>query len=72
MILYLLGAIVSFILSFFVHKYFIQLIVLGVVLFVLYILNSNKKEIDGLKKIIQEHNDLINQDIAELKKSERN
>lgn len=66
--LYLVGSIASFLISFFVHKYFIQFIVLGLFLIVLYLVNKNSKEINDLKKTIQEHNELIKQDIEHLRK----
>jgi len=69
--LYLIGGIASFLISFFVHKYFIQFMVLGLFLIVLYLLSKNSQEIAGLKKTIQEHNELMKQDIEELKKQKR-
>ena len=67
--IFLVGGIISFLVSFFVKRYFIQFIVLGVFLFVLYLMNRNTKEMEGIKKAIKEHNDLMKQDIDELKKS---
>ncbi len=69
--LYLIGGIASFLISFFAHKYFIQFIVLGLFLIVLYLLSKNSKEILELKQTIQEHNELIKKDIDELKKQDR-
>jgi len=69
--LYLIGGIVSFLVSFFVHKYFIQFMVLGLFLVVLYLLSKNSQEIADLKRSIEEHNELIKQDIDELKKQNR-
>lgn len=66
--LYLVAGIASFAISFFAHKYFIQFIVLGLFFVVLYLLSKNSQEIAGLKKTIEEHNELIKQDIDELKK----
>jgi len=68
--LYLIGGIASFLISFFVHKYFIQFMVLGLFLVVLYLLSKNSKEINDLKKTIQEHNELIKKDIEHLKKND--
>lgn len=58
----------SFLLSFFVHQYFIQLIVLGVFSTLLYITNKNSRDIESLKGIIEDHNKLMKEDIEELKK----
>jgi len=69
--LYLIGGIVSFLVSFFVHKYFIQFMVLGLFLVVLYLLSKNSQEIADLKRSIEEHNELMKQDINELKKQNR-
>lgn len=67
--LYLIGGIVSFLFSFFAHKYFIQFMILGLFLVVLYLVNKNSKEINDLKRTIQEHNELIKKDIEHLKKN---
>ena len=69
--LYLIGGILSFLISFFAHKYFIQFIVLGLFLIVLYLLSKNSQEITDLKRTIEKHNELIKQDIEELKKQNR-
>jgi len=68
--IYLLGGIISFLISFFAHRYFIQFVVLGVVLFVLYVMNKNTQEISALKKSINDHNELMKQDIEELRKTQ--
>ena len=65
---YLIGGLVAFGLSFVIHRYFIQFIVLGVFLLVLYTVNKNSCDVAELKKTIEEHNELIKKDIAELKK----
>lgn len=65
---YLIGGLISFGLSFVVHQYFIQFIVLGVFLLVLYTVNKNSCDVAELKKSIEEHNELIKKDIEELKK----
>ena len=69
--LYLIGGIVSFLISFFAHKYFIQFMVLGLFLIVLYLLSKNSREIADLKRSIEEHNELMKQEIDELKKQNR-
>ncbi|MEW5897428.1 MAG: hypothetical protein AB1668_07065 [Nanoarchaeota archaeon] len=69
--LYLIGGIASFLISFFVHKYFIQFLILGLFLVVLHLLSKNSKEIAELKQTIKDHNELIKQDIGELKKQNR-
>lgn len=68
--LLLLGGIISFLLSFFIHRYYIQFIVAAVFLFVLYLLNRKDQKIEDLKKTIETHNELMKQDIEELKKSQ--
>lgn len=60
----------SFILSFFVHKYFIQFIILSIFFVIFYILKKNSQEIESLKKIIEEHNGLLKEDLKSIKKSE--
>jgi accessory gene regulator protein AgrB len=65
---YLIGGLVAFGLSFIVHRFFIQFIVLGVFLIVLYIIEKNSCDVAALKKSIEDHNELIKKDIEELKK----
>jgi len=65
---YLMGGLVAFGLSFIVHRYFIQFIVLGVFLIVLYVIEKNSCDVAALKKSIEEHNELIRKDIEELKR----
>jgi len=65
---YLIGGVVSFGLSFIVHQYFIQFIVLGLFLTILHIVNKNSCDVAELKKLMQEHNELMEKDIGELKK----
>ena len=65
---YLIGGLVAFGLSFVVHRYFIQFIVLGVFLIILYVIEKNSCDVASLKKSIEEHNELIKKDIDELKK----
>lgn len=65
---YLIGGLAAFGLSFIIHRYFIQFIVLGVFLLVLYTVNKNSCDVAELKKTIEEHNELIKKDIEELKK----
>ena len=64
---YLIGGLVAFGLSFVVHRFFIQFIVLGVFLLVLYTVNKNSCDVADLKKTIEEHNALMKKDIEELK-----
>ena len=64
---YLIGGLVAFALSFVVHRFFIQFIVLGVFLLVLYTVNKNSCDVADLKKTIEEHNALMKKDIEELK-----
>jgi hypothetical protein len=68
--LLLAGGIISFLLSFVIHRYYIQFIVAAVFLFVLYLLNRNDQKIDDLKKTIESHTELMKQDIDEMKKSQ--
>lgn len=56
-------------LSFVIHVYFLQFLVIGILLLGFYLANSQKKEVDALKKLIKEHNELMRKDIEELKKS---
>ena len=64
---YLIGGLVAFGLSFIVHRFFIQFIVLGIFLIVLYIIEKNSCDVAALKKSIEEHNELIKKDIEEIK-----
>ena len=66
---YLVGGLISFGLSFVAHHYFIQFIVLGVFLLILYTVNKNSCDVAELKKTIEEHNELIKQDIDLLRRS---
>ena len=65
--LLLVGGIVSFGLSFFIHHYFIQLTALGILLLVFYMVNKNSEEVSELKDVIKKHNELEQQDIDLLK-----
>ena len=65
---YLIGGLVAFGLSFIVHRFFIQFIVVGIFLVVLYIVEKNSCDVASLKKSIEEHNELIKKDIEEMKK----
>ncbi|MDD5681588.1 MAG: hypothetical protein PHI59_10170 [Candidatus Omnitrophica bacterium] len=58
----------AFGLSFIVHRFFIQFIVLGVFLIVLYVIEKNSCDVAALKKSIEEHNESIKKDIEEMKK----
>ena len=66
--LFLFIGTISFLLSFFIPHYFIQLIVSAVFFSVLFIIYKNSEEIESLKKTIETHNDLIKEDIKILKK----
>jgi len=68
---YLIGGLLSFGLSFIIHRYFIQFIVIGVILIVLYIIEKNSCDVKALKKFIEEHNELIKKDIAEMRNNGR-
>lgn len=65
---YLIGGLGAFGLSFVIHHYFIQFIVLGVFLIVMYIIEKNSCDVAELKKSIDEHNELIKKDIEEMKR----
>ena len=64
---YLIGGLVAFGLSFIVHRFFIQFIVLGVILIVLYVIEKNSCDVAALKKSIEEHNELMKKDIEDMK-----
>lgn len=66
--LYLVAGIVLFLLSFIIHHYYIQFMVLGLFLIVLHLVNKNKQDVSDLKGLIQKHNELLKSDIDELKK----
>jgi len=66
--LYLIAGIVLFLLSFIIHHYYIQFMVLGLFLIVLHLVNKNKQDVSDLKGLIQKHNELLKNDIDELKK----
>jgi len=66
--LYLIGGLASFGLSFIIHRFFIQFIVLGVILVILYVIEKNSCDVAALKKSIEIHNELLKKDIEELKK----
>jgi len=68
--IFLICGIIFFLISFFAHRYFVQFVVLGVILFILYLMNKNTKEIESLKKTIKEHDQLMKEDIEELRKSQ--
>ena len=65
--IYLIGGLVAFGLSFIVHRFFIQFIVLGVILIVLYVIEKNSCDVAALKKSIEEHNELMKKDIEDMK-----
>lgn len=65
---YIIGVIIAFGLSFIVHRFFIQFIVLGIFLVILYTVKKNSCDVAELKKLIEQHNELIKKDIEELKK----
>jgi len=55
--LYLIGGLGSFGLSFIIHHYYIQFIVLGIFLLVLFTVEKNSCDVAELKKVIEEHNE---------------
>ena len=65
---YLISGLLALGLSFIVHRFFIQFIVFGVLLIVLYVIEKNSCDVAALKKSIEEHNELIKKDIEEMKK----
>ena len=66
--LYIIGSLVSFALSFIIHRYFQQFIVFGIIFIVLYVIEKNSCDVSELKKTIEKHNELIKKDIEELRK----
>jgi hypothetical protein len=66
---YLIGGLGAFGLSFIIHHFYIQFIVLGVFLLVLFTVEKNSCDVAELKKTIEEHNELMKRDIEELKKT---
>ena len=66
--LYLIAGIVLFALSFIIHHYYLQFMVLGLFLIILQWVNKNKQDVSDLKQLILDHNDLLKRDIDELKK----
>lgn len=67
-LIYLFGGLFSFGLSFIIHRYFLQFLVFGIILTVLYVIEKNSCDVSELKKTIEKHNELIKKDIEELKK----
>ena len=67
-LIYLFGALISFVLSFIVHRFFLQFLVFGIILVVLYVIEKNSYDVSELKKTIEKHNELIKNDIEELKR----
>jgi hypothetical protein len=67
-LIYLFGGLFSFGLSFIIHRYFLQFLVFGIILIVLYVIEKNSCDVSELKKTIEKHNELIKRDIEELKK----
>ena len=65
---YLIGGLLAFGLSFIVHRFFIQFIVFGILLIVLYVVEKNSCDVAALKKSIEDHNELMKKDIEALKK----
>ncbi len=64
----LIAGIISLALSFIIHRYFLQFLVIGALFVGFYLANRRSKENEELKKIINEHNELMKQDIDLLKK----
>ena len=47
-----------------------EMIAISIFLMILYMLNKNSQDVGELKKIIEEHNELMKKDIEQLKKKE--
>jgi hypothetical protein len=65
--IYLIGGVATFCLSFVIHHYYIQFIVLGIFFLVLFTVEKNSCDVAELKKVIEEHNELMKKDIEELR-----
>lgn len=65
----LILGIICLVLSFIIKAYFLQFLVVGVLFLGFFLVERNKVEISGLKKLIEEHNALMKKDIEELKKT---
>ena len=65
---YLIGGLIAFGLSFLIHHFYVQFIVLGIFLLILFTIEKNSCDVAELKKIIEDHNELMKKDIEELKK----
>jgi hypothetical protein len=66
--IYFAGSLISFVLSFIIHRYFQQFLVFGIILMAFYIIEKNSGDVLELKKTIEKHNELIKKDIEELRK----
>ncbi len=66
--LLLFGGLVSFVLSFMVHHYYMQLMYLGILLLAFYLLSNYLMEMGEFKAFMKEHTELMKQDIERLKK----
>ena len=66
----LILGIIALALSFIIKQYFLQFLVLSAIFICFFLVERNKVEIGELKKLMNEHNDLIKKDLEELKKSE--
>jgi len=65
--IYLIGGLIAFGLSFIIHHFYMQFIVLGIFLLVLFTIEKNSCDVSELKKVIEAHNELMKKDIEELK-----
>ena len=66
----LIGGIICLGLSFLVSAYFLQFLVVGGLFLGFYLAWKRTSELDELKKIIKEHNELMKQDMELLKKDQ--
>ena len=66
----LIGGIICLGLSFFVKAYFLQFLVVGGLFLGFYLAWKRTSELDELKKIIKEHNELMKEDIELLRKDQ--
>ncbi len=66
--LLLVGGIASFVLSFMIHQYYMQLMYLGILLLAFYLLSNYLMEMGEFKAVMKEHTELMKQDIERLKK----
>lgn len=58
--------IISFILSFLIHKFFIQFIVLAVIMLGFFLVDKNSRSLESFKKVLEEHNKLLRDEENEI------